>query len=142
MQNLRQVMNRRLVILTSAALLIISICISANATTAGDVDPGAVVTVENYLQSLIAGDVQGIKRTLSPRFLQEKEPVLDSQSYDEFLLSLYKNATFRIVDASPVGTDRVKVDTELTLDGGHLVAVSFILVRDTNGLYVIDQEME
>jgi hypothetical protein len=135
-------MNRRLFILMGTALLIILLCIPANTVAAGDVDPGALVTVENYLQSLINGDIQGIRSTLSPRFLREKAPVLDSQSYDEFLQALYKNATFRIVDASPEGTDRVKVDTELSLDGGHLVAASFILVRGADGIYVIDQEME
>ena len=137
-------MNRLLVaLLIGTALLFIPLCILVDDTAvAGDVDAGALITVENYLRSLIDGDIYGLKSTLSPKLLRDKAPVLDSPSYGATLQSFYANATFRIVNASPAGAERVKVDTELFLGSGHLMEASFLLVRDTDGNYMIDEELQ
>jgi len=137
-------MNRRLIaFLIISVLLLIPLCKSADETAvAGDVDPGALITVENYLIALINGDILSLKSTLSPKLLREKSSVLDSPSYDKTLQSFYANATFRIVNANPDGAGRIKVDTEITLDGGHLMEASFLLVRDADGNYVIDEEVQ
>jgi len=137
-------MNRLLVaFLISAALLLVPLCMLADETAvAGDVDPGALITVENYLRSLVDGDISGLKSTLSPKLLREKASVLDAPSYDVTLQSFYANATFRIVNASPLGAGRIKVDTEIFLDSGHLMEASFLLVRDADDNYMIDEEAQ
>jgi len=137
-------MNRQLIaFLIIAVLLLIPLGKSANETAvAGDVAPGALITVERYLIALINGDILGLKSTLSPKLLREKASVLESPSYDETLRSFYANATFRIVSENPVGAERVKVDTEISLDGGHLMEASFLLVRDADDNYMIDEEVQ
>jgi hypothetical protein len=136
-------MNRLLMNFLLTVFLLIPLCLLPGGTVlADDEKAGALITVESYLNSLFHGDIPGIKITLSPRFLRKTAPTLDSQSYAATLRSLYANAKFRIVGAGFSGPGRIKVDTELTLGVGQLMKVSFLVVRDAQGAYLIDEEVQ
>lgn len=136
-------MNRRLMKILLTVILLVPLGILHGETAlAGDGTAEAEATVESYLNSLVNGDIPGIKSTLSPGLLHDKAPVLDSPSYEVMLRSLYPKAKYRILNASPSGTNRVKVDSVLTLYSGHLMNASFLVLLGADGRYLIDEELQ
>lgn len=134
-------MNRRTRFFLSTVLALLCL-VTGKMALAGTVDAGASAAVESYLNFLIAGDIDGLKSLLSPNLLGQKESILNSPSYDAALRARYQNATFKILDPSPGADGRIKVDTRITLDGGHPMEASFILITDASGNYLIDEEVQ
>ena len=131
-------MNRQMGALLITALLLITLFAAAG--DAGDAT--AVAVVENYLNSLIIGDIDGLKRDLADGLLQKKAPALDSPSYDDMLRSRYQNATFTIVDTVPLNGDRTRIDTQILFGSGRRMVASFIVIKDVAGAYWIAEEVE
>lgn len=134
-------MKRRTRIFLSTVFALLCL-VTGKMAVAGAVDAGASAAVESYLNFLIAGDIDGLKSLLSPNLLGQKESILNSPSYDATLRARYQNATFKILDPSPAADGRIKVDTRITLDGGHPMEASFILITDASGNYLIDEEVQ
>jgi hypothetical protein len=136
-------MDRRVISFLIAVSLLFSLSLFANtAAIAGNVPIDALITVESYLNSLVAGDISGMKSTLSPGLLLDKASVLDSPSYDATLRSLYANARYKIVKASYLRSGRIRVDVALSLEGDQLMEASFLLTRDNGGSYLICEELQ
>jgi hypothetical protein len=131
-------MKRQLGALLTTVLLFASLFVSA-----GDAaDHGAVTVVDNYLNALIVGDIEGMKNSLAPGLLQKKAAVLDIPSYDETLRSRYQNATFSIVDSVDLADDRTQIDTQIVFGSGRPMVASFVVVKDAAGDYWIAEEVE
>ena len=131
-------MKRQLCVLLITALLTIPLFASAG-DAAGH---GAVTVVENYLNALIVGDIDGMKSSLAHGVLQKKAAVLDIPSYDETLRSRYQNAAFSIVDTVPLGGDQTRVDTQITFGSGRPMVASFIVIKDAAGAYRIAEKVD
>ena len=103
---------------------------------------GPLTAVESYLDALVNGDIFAMQDLLSPSLMEKKAPVFESSSSGSMLRARYKNAHSRIVGANTMGDNRVKVDAQIAFESGRSMGVSFVLVNDGNGDYLIDEEVE
>jgi hypothetical protein len=124
-----------------AIMIVIVGMLHGHTVFADDGTTKAVSTVGSYLYSLVHGDISGMKAMLSPKLLHEKTPILDSSSYSAILRLLYPGA-YKILNAAPSGSERIRVDATLTLYNGELMKASFLVLNNADDGYLIDEEIE
>lgn len=114
----------------------------ATGPVTADADYEVIATVENYLQALVSGDIPGLKQTLSPALLREKESILDSPGYDATLRELYAAATYSVKAVQWVTSVKARIDAELVDGSGNVLETVFLVIQSADGAFLIDQEIQ
>lgn len=97
----------------------------------------AIDAVNRYLGAVMVGDVAGLREYLAPNLLEERRALLGNPNYPLTLQNAYANATFDIIGSQTVGSDKIRVDVRIVLNGQNAIHSRFLLAKIDNHYLIV-----
>ena len=97
---------------------------------------GPIEVVELYVNALITGDLETIKKCLGDNLLRQRKNTFKDSSYSKFLIDKYTGSSFRINRQQDRKNGSKLVDIEIIFDSKDKLAIRLILNKENK---IIDE---
>lgn len=116
----------------SFAIYMISVLLSiANAQqyAVTDEQMEARAVLESFLNAQASGDIEIIKESLGGYLLEKRLRLLNNPNYATFLMDVYKDSNFEILNYTNLQKDSIQIDVKIDLNEQESRQMRFLLIK-------------
>jgi len=122
-------MKRMLILSFAAIMTFVSISYANSQYFVANEQTDAIAVVKAYLNALIEGDTETIRESIGGYLLEKRKKLLDNPGYPSFLMDVYKDASFKILNYKFLKKDSIQIDVRIDLNEKESRRLKLLLIK-------------